>query len=1461
MARRGTLWSRSESQVIDLTGSPPPPEPKRLHLPSRPSPRPDIAPHVTVGPPDHHFNAYSDGAKRGVKQTTEQVVSPSKPRLLLSRDNVKLSETPRASLQSTFKLPRIGSFSTPLQASPELKSKRPRLSPAAQAGAGQLNASESRSQSNVPPRSSTNSSRAISEQSKFQDSKLQIPDTRRNSSPDESLPVPHQALPQSDTPLEDEKGYEENIDVNAVSRKEANEKSHGSLLGSQALRGHGQSSGSTVLRLKISQQRSTSARNSKMSDDADEMKQLKFSDFTDRNSAEFKTWLERRKRSANRRGKPYDTDEIELLEYLKHDIGLIWSDIAKYFPGRTKATLQCQLTSTRRQSHTHGIEKRKQANSIKQQRSSRQLDSGTGASYTQDEDESSSISVPLESDAESFEDADAVSNVAEGALQSFLNLSHDQEDDNHQEGSSRSASSDSLLGPSHHSRAHYANMKGAKAKPWSSKDADPNSHVAPLAAKQQRAHDLSNQSSLFQTLSRTQRQIDRERERRREIPRRRASSRPLYSRPRKYASEESSEIADGISDSHPFKVQYGRGYLSRSYQRVDAGRSARQDFAFTSTLLPYLSFDERKSVVEGLGRSYWTTSDTPAWSGTSLHVDFIDRELQELENCVVDAIPAKGPFPSGLTPIVRLSKAAAKLRPGDLPVIASHASGRPALQRRSIQSLEAVLEDLCAGNYSNRTVRKTIGPALQTSFEPSIGTILRHRELGSKSKRCPDNGKALQMDLRCRLLDTMGINTAFTGTSGDVHTVAWSPDGNLFAAGSITTTDADSMQYNRPNNLLLGNASKRTLREVREHHINRSKRRPDEGVNASAAMHVTQDPRLFMTVTMVQFSPDGKTLYSAGYDRNVVMTEIHQDETTSCVTSLTHKGPVDLIAISNDGILATGSQRIQKSIKVVKNVEGRDFLSYGSSKAEAKLDSSTFPTSLRWGVHQYHKNYLLAGFASTSVSGKLDAYGETCLWDVEHEKQLSLTKNTPAVFDLAWNPIPSRIGLSFAVGSAAPLQGVNRGTHSIVRFFDPHTADWSKFRCPLEFECRARDMNDIVWCPYDENLISTACTDGKAYLWDVRNAKLLTVLRHGKSLMPLDDSQPAELVDTGVRFSSWGPFRTRYYTGSSDGVIKAWNPYVAPEDMHVRDIVTLNSGIMSGAFNPDYSDLLIGEVNGSVNLLSVGNYDRVLRGVPRFKLGSSPRQQSRSQSRLEEDANRGKMSAQELIDSEAVTLRPMGSFPIRQAVKGSNYQQTNLYDKADGHQQLRHHAHIFQRKLVKKETTTDPCHLHQNHSKYQFTEEERLDSKRSKDRIPHALRLASKKPFIPSASLATTIAPTACSKCGRPARPKLPSDSNNQTMCCELCEFNCLHCSALTQVRPGTDTIDCHSCGAVWRGDILGFTLVKDEPREKRVLNIYTNIDTRVSPDSQLADTEGGDFDGLADFYHNLWQDRPEPPL
>ncbi|KAG9836804.1 WD40 repeat-like protein, partial [Aureobasidium melanogenum] len=606
----------------------------------------------------------------------------------------------------------------------------------------------------------------------------------------------------------------------------------------------------------------------------------------------------------------------------------------------------------------------------------------------------------------------------------------------------------------------------------------------------------------------------------------------------------------------------------------------------------------------------------------------------------------------------------------------------------------------------------------------------------------------------------MGAQAYMDNASGDVSTIAWSPNGSFFAAGAVAVTDIQSIDYNKPRNLVVGSVATQKVKELPHHTIQHSL--PDG-----------RRKELFSTVQMVAFSPDSRYMYSAGIDQHLHKYRVDgSPSNTTLVHRVEHPASVDFLSVSNSGLVATGCASTgSRSINV---------LAYDN---DALVESVCFsgthqakktPSALKWGSAHNHQHYLLAGFSREAEvfyieDDHRDKEGEVALWDINTKQRIETDAPNRNVFDLAWNPNPGGNSSIFAVASR-PVSHVGHGIHSVVRLYSPQQ---TRAHHTMELDCPAWDINDVVYSPHDNNLIAVGSTEGRVYIWDVRFAKHgqspLNTLKHGESLAVMPYEKKRWEVDTGIRFLSWGSERDRLYTGSSDGVVACWDPYRGDSDKRVRNVVHLNSAVMSGAFSPDFSHLLVGEDAARLNLLSVGNdgakFDR--RTTAKFVVEEAP---------LEEEPAPILWDCQKMLDTQALEIKPAGTMPFQQVVQGPGY--TGPYRSDNEAVESREKAQKFQDKVLRS-----------------FRRRNKQTRKSGVRAAPCGLDCG----FVPL-----------------PDDYYAPQKWLSQRIPDRIWDWkrgradvDCFRCGRLATISPKADTIECGHCGTAWNVGALGYEVVK----------------------------------------------------
>ena len=480
---------------------------------------------------------------------------------------------------------------------------------------------------------------------------------------------------------------------------------------------------------------------------------------------------------------------------------------------------------------------------------------------------------------------------------------------------------------------------------------------------------------------------------------------------------------------------------------------------------PYLDRIERSLLRQGFKHGRWSKYSLRKWDNQILHVDFNSIELREIIRCAhIDS----GTTPKSYIkhPLPTLRNIIKRSNDNQILKLARLSAKREDLAARTVAGIESFLHDIKQDHCTKKPFFITFGNVESQSQRRkkginSLNSILRHRELTSTKGFVSSRSLGVTDAIKAHAYTTYGPSKCYTGTSGDVGTVSWAPDGIVFAAGSVCLVDEDNMQYNRPYNLLIGDSDQGILKELPDHCVQRKK--AQSGVNASQAMHRSQDNKLFMTVPVVNFSPDGNYLYSAGYDQTLKLWDVRSGfDNAICKSTYLHNSPVDVIAVRGDSIVATGCRRYGKDairvLRVAESAIAASSITFTSSKSIERPEAKIYPSCLRWGIDPAPYQYLLAGFASNRDNGSKDVLGEICLFDCDKGQRISISPCTGNIFDCAWNPNRSLAPL-FAVASVAG-NSVNRGIRSIVRMYDYRHP---RYGLTMELECTAADMNDIVY--------------------------------------------------------------------------------------------------------------------------------------------------------------------------------------------------------------------------------------------------------------------------------------------------------------------------------------------------------------------------------------------------------------
>ncbi|KAH7040533.1 uncharacterized protein B0I36DRAFT_379484 [Microdochium trichocladiopsis] len=638
--------------------------------------------------------------------------------------------------------------------------------------------------------------------------------------------------------------------------------------------------------------------------------------------------------------------------------------------------------------------------------------------------------------------------------------------------------------------------------------------------------------------------------------------------------------------------------------------------SFGITRRPYLAAAERRQIIAGSVIGVTSPLETQT---QILHVDFTDEENSFLRTLARRHY--RRPATGGRLPIRdlrhilkkdldrSLQKALLKdLREG----FVGHRDLTPptAILARTETDLVNYLRDLIVRRYNSSPQCLRLEPVRKNPQAVNrMPQVLFAREIVGKRgfgtlRRYQDFDTVFRNDVEDRLEPRM----QFTGCAGDIVTISWLSD-NDFICGTTTHSDSHNQQYNKPGNLALGNVTKRQLVAHPGHRILRPL--VSHGDNALESMRHSQDPWLFTSVVWSDYSSVHKLAFTSSFDHTVKIWQCHEGSMHAAGT-WPHEGRVNYVvaSTSEQGPVATAADVAEKNVRVYHLDEPRHDLPPGHLYSDAKYDEyscsrisetgfvqsdswSYYPAAIRWGIAPSAQHLLLVGYSPRSHHGAGADYeipedklntGELCIFHTKLKKPLRVSGAAMQnVFDVVWHPTQ----VMFAVATSTAPGIDNRASEynkTQIRLFWPSPE--GGFNVHKTLDCPATDINMLTLRPNSKiySYVTASCTDSRVYVWDSSGSdRPLCVLKHGD---PIDEILgDREREDVGVTFTAWSSTPDRLYTGSSDGVVKAWN-IRRGKPVLVKDLVELSGPVTYGAFSPDLRKLAIGDGTGKVCILT-----------------------------------------------------------------------------------------------------------------------------------------------------------------------------------------------------------------------------------------------------------------------------------
>lgn len=660
---------------------------------------------------------------------------------------------------------------------------------------------------------------------------------------------------------------------------------------------------------------------------------------------------------------------------------------------------------------------------------------------------------------------------------------------------------------------------------------------------------------------------------------------------------------------------------------------------------PYIGSDDRRRIRNAIqnGRLAGLPSIAPityAELPCTYHVDFSEEEIEY----VWKEARALRPSTKVLTDPIKGIARILRKNPQIATLLPEKIQGQGPVSKRDNVDIYWFISDVNNGTVSRvcklYTLRGPVPPhdARKDARAQRLSAFRLRREIEgqSLSGRTKVFG-GLKNEIRRTREDGLDLRAVWTGCAGDIATIAWVSE-TAFVCGTTEHSDAHNQQYNRPGNLLLGSTSAGTLRAFPDHRIVRPV--VAKGENASEAMRQSQDPWLYSSVVSSAYDPTLDIAYTSSFDKTVKAWKVDENgKTMQLAGSWEHRGNVNFVVTSHhDNLVATASDVAVGAIRIYKvkpgNISSSPYFEFGGKLAgtagptvEADI-WAYYPATIQWGIAPICSHHLLVGYSPRSFSGDDTDIPETkrnsgelrmfnAITGGEISMGIPMCQN---VFEVVWHPTRPVFIVGMTVGASKAEAEVRtqvrvfaystKSGNVTSTAFRPESRAFATDMGMLEdfygftmvLDCFSSDINELTIKPNSPEYFyaTAACTDGKVYVWDTSQGhRPIHILSHGEPVEPYSGERERE--DTGSKFTAWGSTPDRFYTGGSDGVVKAWN--IRHPHPFIRDVLEVSGPVSAGAFCPDKSKLAIGDASGRVYLLSVDEEDNVADDTVKLPLG------------------------------------------------------------------------------------------------------------------------------------------------------------------------------------------------------------------------------------------------------------------